>query len=91
MEYNFEDYFQDPLDIMQGITMLPEDIIAFIQKIATAKDWDEETLANIYKDLEKIAPQDVPRWIHAIAGFGSKPYSITGSWKTKINGTVTRD
>ncbi len=91
VEYNFMDFFQDPIDFMEVITMLPEDIITLIQKLALAKGWDNATLTQIYKDTEKIAPHDIPAWIQEISGLGGKAYAITAGWKTVINGTTTHD
>lgn len=88
VEYNFRDFFQDPIDLFEGITMLPDDIVLFINKLADAKAWDKEQLRFVYEEMVKIAPQDIPSWIHKIAGLGGIPYSITGSWKTKITGSV---
>jgi hypothetical protein len=88
VSYNFEDFFQDPLDLMQIITYTPQDIIAYIQKVAIAKNWDAETLAQIYKQVEKIHPSDVAEWIQNISEPFGTPYPIAGDWKTKIIGTI---
>lgn len=91
VEYSFIDAFADPLDIMQVITATPDDLLAFLEKVAEARNWDSETLQAIYDQARKISPGQVPEWIRRISEPGGKPYLITGNWKTKIMGTVLNE
>ncbi len=91
VDFEFTDYFEDPLDIIQLITGTPKELGDFINKLATARNLSIEVLIELYVASAKRQPENIYDWIKWLSKAGGMKYPVTGSWKTALHAYVHKD
>ncbi|MEQ1890367.1 MAG: phage minor head protein [Alphaproteobacteria bacterium] len=91
VDFEFSDEFEDPLDIIQGISSNVIDIHVFIGKLAAASNLSIETLMRLFRETPYLNPDDIYDWIKWLSKAGGSKYRVTGKWKTALHGYVYKD